>query len=93
MHTPPSVSSPSPDDDNACVEVAEEAIGAVVVRYGRRLMTARRHGDQQRLEEVTAQMQECGRDRERLSDAGADEIARITRLYTERLKALEAEED
>ncbi|MFJ3221581.1 hypothetical protein ACIPLC_37415 [Kitasatospora sp. NPDC086801] len=57
------------------------------------MMTARRAGDQQRLEELAGRLQVCGEDRERLSDAGPGEIVRITELYTERLKVLEADEN
>jgi len=92
VHTP---SSPSPSSPrgSASIEDARGAIGAVISWYGRQMVAARRLGDQQRQEELAEQMQACGEDRERLSDAGPGEIARITELYTERLKALEADEN
>ncbi|MFJ2781573.1 hypothetical protein [Kitasatospora sp. NPDC087315] len=69
------------------------SIAAVLSWYSRQLMTARRAGDQQRQEELAEQMQAVGQDRERLGNAGPGEIARIAELYTERLKALGADEN
>ncbi|GAA2984670.1 hypothetical protein GCM10010519_18900 [Streptomyces lactacystinicus] len=92
MHTPPPASppSPSPDGGGAFYEDAKEAIGAVMAWCSRELMAARRSGDQQRQEDLVAQLQVCGQDRQRLADAGPAEIGRITELYTERLKFLQA---
>ncbi len=90
MHTPPSASPSSPGGDGASIEDARAAVGAVIAWYGRQMMTARRAGDQQRLADLAQQQQVCGQDRERLSEAGPGEIARITELYTERLRNLEA---
>jgi hypothetical protein len=69
------------------------AIGAVLTWYSGQMMTARRAGDQQRQEELAEQLQAVGQDRERLSNAGPGEIARITELYTERLRVLQADEN
>jgi len=91
--TPPFASPSSPGDGGASIEDARAAIGAVISWYGRQMMTARRSGDQQRLAELAEQQQACGEDRERLSDAGPGEIARIAELYIERLKALGADEN
>ncbi|MGW3045874.1 hypothetical protein ACWC9T_39050 [Kitasatospora sp. NPDC001159] len=90
MHTPPPASSSSPEGGDASYEDAKEAIGAVIAWCSRELMAARRSGDQQRQQDLAAQLQVCGEDRERLVDAGPAEIGRITELYTERLKSLEA---
>ena len=90
MHTPPSASPSSPGGGGASIEDARAAVGAVIAWYGRQMMTARRAGDQQRLADLAQQQQVCGQDRERLSDAGPGEIVRITELYIERLRNLEA---
>ncbi|MFJ9461473.1 hypothetical protein ACIRST_41190 [Kitasatospora sp. NPDC101447] len=90
MHTPPSGSSSSPEGGGASVEDAQEVIGAVVAWCSRELLAARRSGDQQRQQDLAAQLQVCGEDRARLADAGPAEIGRITELYTERLKFLDA---
>ncbi|MFD9598456.1 hypothetical protein ACFWA9_37635 [Kitasatospora sp. NPDC059973] len=74
-------------------EDARAAIGAVISWYGRQMMTARRAGDQQRLAELAERQRACGEDRERVGDAGPGEIDRITELYTERLKALGADDN
>ncbi|WP_329587194.1 hypothetical protein OG500_37675 [Kitasatospora sp. NBC_01250] len=92
MHTPPSASSPSPDDDTASYEDAKEAVSAVITWYGRQLLDARRSGDQQRLEELTEQMKVCTEDRRRLVGAAPQEIERLKVLYTERLRNLGAGE-
>ncbi|MFG2910921.1 hypothetical protein ACGF13_38475 [Kitasatospora sp. NPDC048286] len=90
MHTPPPASSPSPDGDGTSYEDAKEAIGAVIAWCSRELMAARRLGDRQRQQDLAAQLQVCGEDRKRLADAGPGEIGRITELYAERLKFLQA---
>ncbi|MFB7672310.1 hypothetical protein ACFC26_12925 [Kitasatospora purpeofusca] len=92
MHAPPPASSSSPEDSGASVEDAEEVIGAVAVWCSRELLAARRSGDQQRQDDLVAQLQVCGEDRQRLVDSGPAEIGRITELYTERLKFLRAAE-
>ncbi|MFJ9523223.1 hypothetical protein ACIRPK_33900 [Kitasatospora sp. NPDC101801] len=93
MDNPPSVPSPSPGDGDGSVDVAQETIGAVIVWYSRQLMAARRSGDEQRQRELAAQIRECGEDRERLADASATEVVRITELYTEHLKILRGGEN
>ncbi len=93
MHTPPTPSPSSPEGGGASVEDAQVAITAVLTWYSRQMMTARRAGDQQRQEKLAEQLQAVGRDQERLGDAGPGEIARITELYTGRLKHLEADEN
>ncbi|WP_158835884.1 hypothetical protein [Streptomyces sp. NRRL S-350] len=90
MHTPPSASSPSPEGGGASYEDAKEAVDAVIAWYSRQLLDARRAGDQQRLAELTEQMQACAEDRRGLIDAAPAEIERVVELYTERLKSLEA---
>jgi hypothetical protein len=75
-----------PDDGGTPAEAALKVVTAVLAGYSRQLLAARRSGDQQRLQEVSARMQECTEDRDRLADAGPEEIERITDLYTERLK-------
>ncbi|MFF7764152.1 hypothetical protein [Streptomyces griseorubiginosus] len=67
-------------------------MGAVIAWYNRQLLLARRSGDQQRLEELTAQRQKPVEDQARLQDAGSEEIARIAGAYSELLAELEASE-
>ncbi|GLW58121.1 hypothetical protein [Kitasatospora phosalacinea] len=90
MHTPPPGSSSSPEDGGSHVEDAQEAIGAVVAWYSRRLMEARRAGDQQRLEELTELLQACAEDRRRLVDAAPEELERVSAQYAERLRKMES---
>ena len=92
MHTPPSASPSSPGGDGASIEDARAAIGTVISWYSRELLDARRSGDQQRLEEIRAEMLACAEDRRRLGDASPGEIERLTGLYAERLGNLEAGE-
>ncbi|MFI9366506.1 hypothetical protein ACIG5E_36460 [Kitasatospora sp. NPDC053057] len=93
MPASPPASPSSPEDGSASVEDAEEVIGAVAVWCSRELLAARRSGDQQRQQDLTAQLQVCGEDRQRLASAGPAEIGRITELYTERLRFLQATEN
>ncbi|WP_344406854.1 hypothetical protein [Streptomyces longisporus] len=67
-------------------------MGAVIAWYSRHLLLARRSGDQQRLEELTAQRQRCVEDQARLQDAGSEEITRIADSYAALLAELEASE-
>ncbi|WP_217210233.1 hypothetical protein [Streptomyces sp. AC550_RSS872] len=90
---PQSPSGPpaSPGGSNTVgVEEAHQILGTVIAWYNRQLLLARRSDDQQRLEELTAQRQECVEDQVRLREAGPEETARLADVYTELLKELEA---
>lgn len=93
MPTPPSASSPPPEDGGTSIEDAQETVDAVVIWYSRQLRAAWNSGDQERQEELTALMQEAGEDRQQLGDAGPEEIDRLAALYTERLQDLQGEGD
>lgn len=93
MPTPEPTPSPSPESGGASIEDARAVIRAVISWSAGQMMTARRAVDQQRLAELTEQQQACGRDLERLNDAEPGEVARITEVYTERLKVLQADEN
>ncbi|PBC72371.1 hypothetical protein BX261_7307 [Streptomyces sp. 2321.6] len=96
----PPPSSPNPSSgpapvsggDDVGYEAAYETVGAVIAWYSRQLLHARRSGDQQRLEELKAERQECVEDQHRLREAGPEEITRIAAVYTARLNELEASE-
>ncbi|MEU7222321.1 hypothetical protein [Streptomyces chrestomyceticus] len=80
-----------PHDDTS-YEAAREIVGAVLAWYSRRMLLARRTGDQQRLEELTAERQQGVDDQHRLEEAGPEEITRIASAYAARLRKLEAAE-
>ncbi|MFG2887591.1 hypothetical protein ACGFYV_35830 [Streptomyces sp. NPDC048297] len=63
----------------------------VIARYGQLIQAGRRDGmDPQRLDELVAQWQACMRDRTRLQEADAGEVARLVARYAARLKELKA---
>ena len=84
--------APGSGGENPGYEVAHEIVGSVVAWYSRALLLARRSGDQQRLEELKTQRQECVEDQHRLQDAEPKEIARIAAEYATWLRELEAAE-
>ncbi|MBC3844556.1 hypothetical protein GXW82_43565 [Streptacidiphilus sp. 4-A2] len=89
MHASESASSAG--DGGSPTEVARQRIDAVVTWYTKEVMTARRSGNQQRQDALTAQLQACAADRNRLADAGPEEAERLAAVYTERLNALRSQ--
>ncbi|MEU1668521.1 hypothetical protein ABZ547_34065 [Streptomyces sparsogenes] len=92
MHDPASPSSSSEPADAVSPQAPADVVEEVMAWYSRALLAERRasHPDPERLEHLLARRQECVRDRARLEEADAEEIARITASYAARLKELEA---
>ncbi|MGW1364494.1 hypothetical protein ACWCQP_44705 [Streptomyces chartreusis] len=86
--SPPPAGDPAGDD--AGYEVAHEIVGNLIAWYSRQLLLARRSGDQERLEDLKTQRQQCVDDQHRLREAGPEEVARIAASYAARLKELDA---
>jgi hypothetical protein len=91
----PDTPSPEPSDSavqSAGYEAVAETLELVLAEYTRRLMDEKRSPapDPARLEQLTAQRRECVRDRDRLQDASAQEVARIAELYAARWREIEA---
>ncbi|AXE27947.1 hypothetical protein C0216_31105 (plasmid) [Streptomyces globosus] len=92
MHDPASSSSSCEPADAVSPQAPADVVEEVMAWYTRALLAERRasHSDPERLEDLLARRQECLRDRARLEEADAEEIARITASYAARLKELEA---
>ncbi|MEV5982809.1 hypothetical protein [Streptomyces sp. NPDC052114] len=99
MHDPGSSSSspiPQPDGQASAEDVAAaaEAVDQVLAWYSRQILIERRSSapDPRRLEQLMAQRQVCGEDRDRLDEAGPQEVARLAAHYTARLQELQSTE-
>ncbi|MGV9761478.1 hypothetical protein ACWDUC_37540 [Streptomyces tricolor] len=84
---------PLPDgqDGAAGYEVAVELVEKVIAWYSQRMLAERRaDAAPETLSELAARRQECVEDRDRLQEADAPEVARLTAFYAARLKDLES---